>query len=226
MNIHSNVEQELPMSSKSRIASSLLLALSLGLVACQDTDGRENGELGQRLAEPTTLAISTSSTAAIAGHDSAGTEVSVGPLTVEGGDITVRRNDDGDLEISRFEVRLGDIVADDGSLSAHPATLTNVKVSLGRAIILHDAWSLTGETARGGVNGDIRLDWSLVGDDGSVVPLATQKFARAAIRIALAAEADGSVSARLETTIDGSLLASWGIELSDFAMTLSASGGQ
>ena len=210
------------MSSKSRIASSLLLALSLGLVACQDQDGRADGELGQRLAAPTTLAINTSSSAAIAGHDSTGTAVSVGPLTITGGDITVQRNADGDLEIQRFEVRLGDVVADDGSLSQHPATLTHVKVSLGRAIVLRDAWSYTGETARGAVYADLRLDWSLVGDDGSVVPLATQKFADAEIRVSLAAEPDGSVSARLETTLDGSLLAHWGVELDHFAMSLAA----
>jgi hypothetical protein len=214
------------MSSNSRIASSLLLALSLGLVACQDSDGRENGALGQRLAEPTTLAISSSSSAAISGHDSAGAEVSVGPLTIEGGDITVQRNADGDLEIQHFEVRLGDVVADDGALAEHPATLSHVKVSLGRVIILHDAWSLNGATARGAVFGDLRLDWSLVGEDGTVTPLATQKFARAAIRVSFAAEADGSVSAHLDTSLDGELLAHWGVELSDFAMSLAATDGE
>jgi hypothetical protein len=226
MNVHSNFTQELCMSTKSRIASSLLLALSLGFVACDDTDGRADGELGQRLAQPTTLAISTSSNAAIAGHDTTGAEVSVGPLTVEGGNLTVQRNADGALEIQAFEVRLGDVVADDGSLSGAPRTLTNVRVSLARALVIQAPWSLTGETAHASVYCDLRLDWSIVGEDGSAVPLATQKFHHANLQVALAAEADGSVSARLETTLNGTLLANWGVELTDFAMTLAATDGE
>jgi hypothetical protein len=226
MNIHSDFTQELPMSSKSRIASSILLALALGLAACQsDDDGGANGVLGTRLTTPTTLAIAAGSQAEVSGRDQQGADVSVGPLMVERGTMTVRRTDGGDLQLDRFDVELGDVIADDGTLAGHPRTLTNVKLSLGRAIVLGNAWSLTGETAYASASGDLRLDWSLVGDDGQVLPLSTQKIANADVFVYVAAEADGSISGRLSVKVDGKVFGNWGVELRDFSMDVDAAGG-
>ena len=75
---------------------------------------------------------------------------------------------------------------------------------------------LAGESARGGKPGQLRLDWSKVGDDGRPVPLATYHFTRAPLAVELVAEADGSVSARVSTELTGQVMGNWGVELRDF----------
>ena len=213
------------MFSKSRIVSTASLALLLGVAACGSGDDRAEGELGQRIAEPTTLAIRATSTAAIRGLDARGHDVDVGPLVVTGGSVPVQRIDDR-IAVQDLVVHLGDVVADDGVLSGHPLVLTDVTVSLADPMVLEDAWSVTGESARGGKPGQLRLHWTQVSDDGRVVRLAPRDFSRAPIDVALVAEADGSVSARVSTELTGQVMGYWGIELRDFAMHIDASDGE
>ncbi len=218
------------MSSKSLIASSTLLALvvvpALGLAACQDDSGvGASGELGQRLATPTTLDIISPSRAEIAGRDSAGNAVSVGPLAVDGGSISLHTNDAGDIVVEDFVVHFADFLADDGTLAANPRKLTSIKVTLGRALVYRDAWSLSGRGAHATESGDLRLDWSIVDENGNVVPLASQKFDAAQVSLRLQANDDGSVSARVYLELSGQIMANWGVHLSDFTLELSATNG-
>jgi hypothetical protein len=213
------------MFSKSRIASPTLLVLALGLAACQDGDDGATGELAQRLATPTTLAVATPGYANISGQVQGGDAVEIGPLSVEGGSIDVQTNANGDIEIRDFVIDLGDIVADDGSLADQPITLTNVKVSLSRALVLHDAWSTTGQSARATVYGEVRLDWSMVGADGQAVALSSEHFTDVLVNVNLRAEDDGSVSAHLSLALTGKVMADWGIELRDFETDVRASDG-
>jgi hypothetical protein len=213
------------MFSKSRIASSTLLVLALGLAACQDGDDGATGELAQRLATPATLTVATPGYAAISGRVQDGDAVAIGPLSVEGGTIDVQTNASGDIEIRDFVIDLGDIVADDGALAEKPVTLTNVKVSLSRALVLHDAWSTTGQSARATLYGEVRLDWSLLGSDGQAVDLSTERFTDVLVNVNLRAEDDGSVSAHLSLALTGQVMANWGVELRDFELDVRASDG-
>jgi hypothetical protein len=179
----------------------------------------------RRIAEPTTLAIRSSSSAAIRGVDASGHDVEVGPLVVTGGSVTVQRIDDR-IAVQDLVVHLGDIVADDGALSGHAVVLTDVTVSLTGTMVLDDPWSVTGESARGGKPGQLRLDWAKIGEDGRAVPLAAYNFSRAPLAVELVAEADGSVSARVSTELTGQVMGNWGVELRDFAMHLDASDGE
>jgi hypothetical protein len=216
------------MLSKSHFASSSLLALSLAVATaaasgCAGDDAvGANGELGARLATPMTLAIVPPSHAAISGRTEAGAAVDVGPLAIEGGTISAKVDANGDLVLSDFVVDLGDIVADSGTLAAAPRILTDVHVSLGRQIVLHDAWSTTGASARATVYGKLRLDWSIVDENGQAVPLAAEVLEDVELNVNLRAEDDGSVSARLSSMHYGRVFADWGIQLSDFQMEVSA----
>ena len=211
------------MFLNSKLASSSLMALTLALVACQDGDEvGANGELGARLTAPTTLAIVHPSSAEVSGRDEHGASVAVGPLSVDGGTITVKVDDQGHLVVQDFEVALADILADDGTLAADPRMLTDVRVSLGRQIVLRDAWSETGASANATVSADLRLDWTIIEADGTSLPLGTLTVEDVQLEVDLRAEDDGSVSARLAASLYGRVFGNWGVELTDFAMELSA----
>jgi hypothetical protein len=214
------------MSSMIKIASSSLLALALALAACQDGSGDDpgaNGELATRLTgAPVTLAIVPPSYARISAHDQAGGPVAMDPLTIEGGSIVVHVDENRALVVDDYVVNLADIVADDGELAANPRTLTDVHVSLGHAIVIDSPWSQDGTGARATVYGEVLLDWSLVDDAGQPAPLATGTWTNVEMTVYLHLEADGTVTARLASTLEGSVLSSWGIELSDFLLNLTA----
>ena len=211
------------MYLNSKFASSSLLALTLALAACQESDEvGASGELGARLAAPTTLEVVHPSSAEVSGRDQAGASVEVGPLSVEGGSITAKLDGEGNLVIQDFQVVLADVLADDGTLAGAPRTLTDVRLSLGRQLVLRDAWDATGGSASASVVGDVRLDWAIVDADGTSLPLGTLTVSDVQIDVDLRAEDDGSISARLSASLYGRVFGNWGVELTDFAMEVSA----
>jgi hypothetical protein len=156
-------------------------------------------------------------------YDANGALVPMQPLAIEGGTVTVENDGNGALVVDDFHIELADVVAEHGANETHPRTLTNVSVSLGRPLTLTSPWSDDGTGAHANAHGDLRLDWAIVDEaTGQPAPLTSDSWQNVEINVYLHAEDDGSVSAHIASTIEGRVLATWGIELSDFLMNVRA----
>jgi hypothetical protein len=211
----------------SRFTAPTLLASAVVLTtgACAfDVDGVDDRRpLEARLATRAFLELQPSTAVGVCAHDPSGNELPYVEPSVAGGRAVLRTTADGWLLVEDLEVALDDVTIPAGVLRPRPLVLTDVQLRLGTQIAVAPWWSEAGDAAWGTGTADILLDWSLVLDDGSAYPLATQLLAEAEFAVSVAVDAGGRITAAVHTAVPGEVHQLTGlVTLSDLSVSVDA----
>jgi len=180
---------------------------SLSLTACAfDTGGSsDGGALDAQLRGRAFLDLAPTTTVGVCALDGDGNELPYVEPSVSGGRAVLRTTDDGWLLVEDLDVQLNDVVIPPGELGPDAVVLTNVRLSLGTQIAVQPIWSGDGEATWGTGDADLLLDWALVLDDGTPYQLATQKLGAAHFTVSVTRDANGALSATVDTNVSGTV---------------------
>jgi hypothetical protein len=144
-------------------------------------------------------------------------------LPILDGKLTVHVRPDGRLVVDALSLSLGDIQLSEQSVPPHGITLRDVKVGLQNEAPPECLWASdeSSAAARGSVR--LLLDWSLVGADGEIIPLAQQRIDGVPMELEIVRDAQGKLVAVLSAAREGVFLRWTGyMELADLRLELEA----
>jgi hypothetical protein len=124
---------------------------------------------------------------------------------VTGGDAVLRSTDDGFVVVEKLRIKLADIEVPPGTFGNKPLKLTDVALRLGTQIDVDGDWAPSGVSVTGTGTGDLLLDWSLVLEDGTPYPLATQKLTEAPFDVSVGVDDYGRLVAAVWMSAGGKL---------------------
>jgi hypothetical protein len=201
-----------------------LAALVLSTGACAfDGDGVGGESLESRLATRAFLDLASSSEVGVTATNADGRRLDYVEPRVTGGRAVLRTTETGYLLVEDLEIQLADVVIPPGELGPDSVVLTDVGLQLGTQIDAQVFWASDGEAAWGAGDADLLLDWSLVLDSGDTWPLATQRLGEADFEVAVMLDADGGLTAQVDTSIRGQVHELTGlVTLSDLNVAVDA----
>jgi hypothetical protein len=125
-------------------------------------------------------------------------------LSLEGGHIALSANDFGVVEVSDIEINIGDVLVSSDQLGSDiQLTDVSVRQTKARDCDIND-WSENRQTCSAWLQLGLLLDWSLVTDNGSVVPLGAQELVDIPMQIDLSSGPRG-LEAQLRVDGEGAL---------------------
>ncbi len=206
------------MSKQSVLVMALSTLISLGLSGCRyDASGIPDPAPTQtrdRLATPQSLALVPAACFL---------EVNRRALPLTGGSIDVEASLTGQIQLDAADIRLGDVVVPATADVPEDLHFTDVRLSLPKPVSAKTEWSAAGDAGFTRVVTDVELHWSLVAEDGTVLPLAPQKIAKVPLVVDVFDASDGRLTAVVHGEIDGTFYQWVGIlSMSDLTVDLRA----
>ncbi len=144
-------------------------------------------------------------------------------LPILDGALVVHVRDDGRLIVDSLELSLGDIHLSAATVPPAGLDLMGVKLRLANEMPSEVRWSENDTAAVASGNVRLLLDWSLKGQGGQVVPLATLRIEPVPIELDIQRTVDGDLTAMLHAEREGVFWAWTGyLELADLRLDLEA----
>lgn len=198
------------------------LALSAGACAFDPTHPDVDASLQEQLERRVFLDLADTSRVGVVATDPDGVVMPYVEPRVVGGRAVLRTTADGWLLVEDLEITLADVQIPPGELGPDPVRLTDVDLRLGTQLAAQPYWSGDGEAAWAVGDADLLLDWSLVLDDGSAYPLATQRLGEADFTVAVARDT-GGLRAQVLSAVPGEVHRLTGLfTLSDLSVSVDA----
>ncbi|MBK9033191.1 MAG: hypothetical protein IPL61_18285 [Myxococcales bacterium] len=180
------------------------LAATLATAACGFAPTGSDAPLADRLAARARLDVAADGDLAVTAI-ARGQALALTP-TIVGGEVVLRTTADHYLLVEDLTLPLADVTVPAGMLGPAPVRFTDLRLTLGTQLSVPIPVDGPLDAIVGFGKADLILDWSLVSDDGAVLPLGMRKAPRTPFTVAITTDLDGRVRADLATHIDGTAI--------------------